>query len=160
MAFILSLDVAGAFNNVLHERLIHNLRTRKIPTKLINWVNSFLKDRQSFLTFDGRTSAMRQVNANIPQSSPVSSILFLFFNAKLIKGCEKLEIKAFPVEFVNNVNILAYKRFTADTCKTLSKVYDVCAKWARIHGASFALNKYELIHLSRTPRKFDIKVNI
>ena len=45
VAFILSLDVAGAFNNVLHERLIHNLRTRKIPAKLVNWVNSFLKDR-------------------------------------------------------------------------------------------------------------------
>ena len=59
MASILSLDVAGAFNNVLYERLIHNLRTRKIPAKLVNWVNSFLKDRQSSLTFDGRTSAMR-----------------------------------------------------------------------------------------------------
>ena len=160
MASILSLDVAGAFNNVSHERLIHNLRTRKIPAKLVNWVNSFLKDRQSFLTFDDRTSAMRQVNAGILQGSPVSPILFLFFNAKLVKGCEKLEIKASPVKFVNNVNILVYKRSTADTYKTLSKVHDVYAKWARTHGASFVLNKYELIHLSRTPRKFDIKINI
>ena len=90
----------------------------------------------------------------------MSSILFLFFNAKLVKECEKLKIKAFPVEFVDDVNILVYKRSTADTCKTLSKAYDVYAKWARIYGASFVLNKYELIHLLRTPRKFDIKVNI
>ena len=88
------------------------------------------------------------------------SILFLFFNAELVKGCEKLKIKVFPVKFVDDVNILAYKRFTADTYKTLSKAHDVCAKWARIYGASFAPNKYELIYLSRTPRKFDIKVNI
>ena len=58
----------------------------------------------------------------------MSSILFLFFNAKLIKECEKLEIKAFPVKFVNNVNILVYKRFTADIYKTLNKVHDVYAK--------------------------------
>ena len=128
VASILSLDVAGAFNNVSHERLIHNLRTRKIPAKLVNWVNSFLKDRQSSLTFDGRTSAMRQVNAGIPQGSPVSPILFLFFNAELVKGCEKLGIKASPVGFVDDVNILAYKRSTADTCETLSKAHDVCAK--------------------------------
>ena len=160
MASILSLDVAGAFNNVSHERLIHNLRTRKISAKLVNWVNSFLKNRQLFLTFDGRTSAIRQVNAGILQGSPVSPILFLFFNAKLVKECEKLEIKTFPVKFVNNVNILTYKRFTADTYKTLSKAYDVCAKWARTYGASFALNKYELIYLLKIPRKFDIKANI
>ena len=65
MAFIFSLNVAGAFNNVLHERFIYNLRTRKISAKLVNWVNSFLKNRQLFLTFDGRTSAIRQVNVNI-----------------------------------------------------------------------------------------------
>ena len=58
----------------------------------------------------------------------MSSILFLFFNAKLVEECEKLEIKAFLVKFVNNVNILIYKRSTADTCKTLSKVHDVYAK--------------------------------
>ena len=64
------------------------------------------------------------------------------------------------MKFVNNVNILTYKRSTADTCETLSKAHDVYAKWARIYGASFALNKYELIHLLKTPRKFDIKANI
>ena len=58
----------------------------------------------------------------------MSSILFLFFNAELVKGCEKLGIKASPVKFVNNVNILIYKRFTADTCETLSKAHDVYAK--------------------------------
>ena len=58
----------------------------------------------------------------------MSSILFLFFNVKLIKEYEKLKIKTFPIKFVNNVNILIYKRFIADTYKTLNKVYDVYAK--------------------------------
>ena len=36
-------DVAGAFNNVHHKRLIHNLRQRRIPEATSRWVNSFLK---------------------------------------------------------------------------------------------------------------------
>ena len=36
------MDVAGAFNNVHHERLIHNLRKRRIPYKISSWIASFL----------------------------------------------------------------------------------------------------------------------
>ena len=118
--------MAGAFDYVLHERLIYNLRIRKIPIRLVNWVNSFLKNKQFTLSFDGKTSALRLVLVNIPQGSPVFPILFLFFNAELVKGCEKLGIKAFPVKFVNDVNILTYERLTANIYETLSRVHEVC----------------------------------
>ena len=36
------LDIAGAFNNVHHERLIYNLRQRGIPEKIATWIQSFL----------------------------------------------------------------------------------------------------------------------
>jgi len=36
------MDVAGAFNNVHHERLLHNMRTRRLPGIIIKWVASFL----------------------------------------------------------------------------------------------------------------------
>jgi hypothetical protein len=32
------LDVAGAFNNVHHKRLLHNLKKRRIPTHLVKWL--------------------------------------------------------------------------------------------------------------------------
>ena len=118
--------MAGAFDYVSHERLTHNLRIRKIFIRLVKWVNSFLKNKQFTLSFDSKTSALRPVLAGILQGSPVSPILFLFFNAELVKGCEKLGIKASPVEFVDDVNILAYERSTADTCETLSRVHEVC----------------------------------
>jgi hypothetical protein len=41
------LDVAGAFNNVHHERLIHNLKKRRMPTLIAQWIQSFLKDRST-----------------------------------------------------------------------------------------------------------------
>ena len=117
--------MAGAFDHVSHERLIHNLRIRKIPIRLVNWVNSFLKNKQFTLSFDGKTSALRPVSTNISQGSPVFPILFLFFNAKLVERCEKLGIKASPVKFVDDVNILAYEKLIINIYETLSRVHEI-----------------------------------
>ena len=51
--------------------------------------------------------------------------MFLFFNAELVKGCEKLKIKASPVKFVNDVNILTYERLIVNIYETLSRVYEI-----------------------------------
>ena len=42
-----------------------------------------------------------------------------------MKGYEKIKIKAFPVKFVNDVNILTYEKLIANIYETLSKVYEV-----------------------------------
>lgn len=160
VASILSLDVAGAFDNVSHIRLLHNLRKRRIPTRIINWTQSFLKDRESCLSFDGSTSAMRPVHSGVPQGSPVSPILFLFFNADLLEECEALGLKASAIGFADDVNLLAYGRSTASNCDTLSRMHEVCMKWARTHGATFAPEKYELMHLSRKPGRFDMTAGL
>lgn len=160
VASILSLDVAGAFDNVSHERLLHNLRKRKIPGNIVDWVQSFLQERESCLSFDGTTSEMSSVHAGIPQGSPISPILFLFFNADLVEGCESLGLKTSAIGFVDDVNILAYGRSTEDNCRTLSRVHDTCTRWARTHGATFAPEKYELIHLTRKPGRFNMTAGL
>jgi len=71
---------------------------------------------------------MREVNAGISQKFPISSILFLFFNASLIEKCEALRIKIEVLDFVDDINILVYGRFTEEICRTLSKAHDVCAE--------------------------------
>ena len=35
MASLLSLDVARAFDNVLHERLLYNLKVKGIPIRIV-----------------------------------------------------------------------------------------------------------------------------
>ncbi len=71
---------------------------------------------------------MRKINADILQKSFISSILFLFFNASLIKKCKALKIKIKVLDFVNDINILTYDKFIEEICKTLSRLHDVCAK--------------------------------
>ncbi len=103
---------------------------------------------------------MRKINANISQRSFISLILFLFFNANLIEKCKALRIKIEVLDFVNDINILVYNRFIEEICRTLSKAYDVCAKWACTHDVMFASEKYELTHFTRKSKKFDMMTSI
>ncbi len=103
---------------------------------------------------------MRKINADISQKSFISLILFLFFNASLIKKCKALKIKIEVLDFINDINILAYNRFIEEICRILSRAHDVCAKWVRTHDATFASEKYEFMHFIRKSKRFDIMTSI
>ncbi len=157
---MLSLDVVEAFNQVSHVRLLHTLKMKRTSSYIIEWTRSFLKNWETSLIFDEQMSNIRKVNADISQRFLISSIFFLFFNASLIEKCKALRIKIEVLDFVNDINILIYDRFTEEICRTLSKAHDVCAKWACTHDATFASEKYELTHFIRKSKRFNMMTSI
>ena len=160
VATLLSMDVANAYPTVSHERLIHNLRKRKIPAWIAKWVLSFLQDRNTTMAINGRVTGALPIRTGIPQGSPISPILYLFYNADLLDICERPGIKANGLGFVDDVNILTYSTSTEENCRTLEVMHKKCELWASRHGAVFAPAKYQLIHLSRNPKKFNMQAII
>ncbi len=158
--FMLSLNITEAFNHVLHIKLLHTLRIRRISNYIVNWTRSFLKDRKSSLMFNEQISVMQRVNADISQRFLISLILFLFFNISLIEKCEALEIKIEVLNFVNDINILIYNKFTESICKTLSKAHDICMMWAQTHDVTFISEKYKLTHFTRKSKRFNIMISL
>ena len=53
---MLSLDIIGAFDKVNYERLIYNLRCKRIPYWTIAFIASFLKDRETTIAIPGYES--------------------------------------------------------------------------------------------------------
>ena len=160
VATMLCLDVKGAFDNVSHARLTHDLRKRRIPTKLVEWVTDFLKGRKAEIRIADYTLESRMINAGIPQGSPISPILYLFYNADLLEACESKRYKTSVVGFVDDVNILTYGATTEGNCKNLERTHLACETWARSHGSKFATAKYELIHFTRKPKRFNMAASV
>jgi hypothetical protein len=50
--------------------------------------------------------------------------------------------------FVDDVNTLAIGKSTKENCRILQAVHERCLDWARKHGASFAPDKYILVHFT------------
>ena len=156
VATLLSMDVAGAYDTVSHRRLIHNLRKRKIPKWITDWVDSFLNERSTTLAIHSRVIDIFEVRTGIPQGSPISPILYLFYNADLLEICERPGTNTNAIGFVDDINVLAYGKTTEENCKTLEEIHKKCERWVIRHGSVSAPKKYELIHLSRNPKKFNM----
>ncbi len=160
MIFMLSLNVVEAFDWVTHVRLLHTLKMKRTSSYIIEWTRSFLENRETSLIFNEQISDMREINADISQRFFILLILFLFFHASLIEKCEALKIKIEVLDFINDINILVYDRFTEEICKTLSKAHDICVKWACTHDATFASEKYKLTHFTRKLKRFNMTTSI
>ena len=146
---VIFMDVAGAFNNVHHNRLIHNMKQRRIPTQLVKLVQSFLTGRTTQLRFNGTTSNDINIEAGIPQGSPLSPILFMLYNAEL------LEIPRAPDLALGFIDDIAYGVSGQTAQNNVDRLQTILSKsedWKHKHGAQFEPNKYMLIHFTRNTR--------
>ncbi|KAJ6176718.1 hypothetical protein N7485_003632 [Penicillium canescens] len=148
-ASMLLLDVAGAYDNVSHERLLHNMRQMGL-SELVPWTKAFLTGRSTRIRLPGHLSDEFPTNTGIPQGSPISPILFLLFNTPLVKNCSLTtgygRTEAFG--WVDDVCILAISDSYEENVWLIEKALGRADQWAKRHAARFAPDKFELIHYS------------
>jgi Reverse transcriptase (RNA-dependent DNA polymerase)/Endonuclease-reverse transcriptase len=149
---MLSLDLGGAFDNVSHDRLLWIMRTKGYPTWIIQAIRNFLKERRTKITIPGFTSNWITTETGIPQGSPLSPVLFLFFISELLSTFQSVHDGTLAFGFVDDTNIVAWGDTAQDNCRRLQDAHDKCISWARRHGASFAPDKYQLIHFTKRRR--------
>jgi hypothetical protein len=158
VASMLSLDISGAFDNVSHERLIHNIRDARLPQWVAEYIRSFLTNRTTTLMLGTYEDRVRPTTSGIPQGSTLSPILFLFFPSTLLPQLNAGATTA--IGFVDDTNILTFSRLTEAKCRVLERANEKCMAWARTHGATFAPEKYQLMHLTRRPKNFNMQATV
>ena len=141
------MDVSGAFNNVHHARLVHNMRKRRISTEITRWVLSFLSNRTTCMRFNGITTDPISTPTGIPQGSPLSPILYVLYNSDLLdfpKGRKQLGLG-----FIDDILYGAQNKTATANAAELEHLLTKAEQWRRQHGAQFEKSKYMLIHFSR-----------
>ena len=81
----------------------------------------FLKNKNIILIIEKYTQTKRRVSVNISQNFSFSLILYLFYNANLLKTCENVKLCFSVTNFVNDINILIYNEFIKQNCDVLKK---------------------------------------
>ena len=98
---LISFDVKGAYNGVCKERLLQRLQARGIPPLIVRWIDAFCSDRSASIRVNGYVSPTQSLpQAGLPQGSPLSPILFLFFNADLVQ--QKIDDNKGSIAFMDD----------------------------------------------------------
>jgi hypothetical protein len=83
---LVSFDVKGAFNGVHMSVLTQRLGERRVPKPIVEWIGDFVSNRHAQVTVGEYESEVSEIEyAGIPQGSPLSLLLYVFYNANLVE---------------------------------------------------------------------------
>ena len=147
---ILFLDIQAAFPNTVKERLLHNMKTRRVPTTYINLFNQMLSDRQTTLRFDDYTSDPINIDNGTTQGCPLSMLLYAFYNADLIDIANgKHELST---GFVDDCAFVAVGDTLEEAHITLKDMMERAnggLEWSRCHNSKFEISKLAVMDFPR-----------
>jgi ribonuclease HI len=151
VASILFLDVKGAFPSVDVNRLIHNMKKRGIPREYTEWMRRRLSDRKTTLSFDDYQTDAFEVHNGLDQGDPFSGILYLIYNADLLK-IPVLKAGERLLLFVDDAVIIVMGKNFNETHNKLRNIMNRTGgvfEWAKTHNCEFGIEKFQLLDATR-----------
>ncbi|KIN94669.1 hypothetical protein M404DRAFT_83027, partial [Pisolithus tinctorius Marx 270] len=150
----LFLDIEGAFPNAVTDRLLHNMRKRRLPREIVQFTERLLTNRKTRLRFDDYISNWVHIKNGIGQGDPLSMILYVIYSsdlADIAKGNKELTLA-----FVDNTALIAIGKTFEDTHYTLLNMmerenggYD----WSNQHNSRFETTKFALMDFTLNRNK-------
>ena len=120
---ILSLDLAGAYDNVPYNKLLEILRRKRLPEWIILVIACFMQERRTRIAYTGFESDWIKTETGIPQGSPLSPILFLFFISELLERFQDPKTDILEFGFVDNINLIIWGGSAEKNCRRLTAAY-------------------------------------
>ena len=103
------------------------------------------------MVLNGRESALKGLPfPGVPQGSPLSPMLYLFFNADLVE--RDITGREGSIAFIDNYTVWVTGRNAGENRTKLSRIVEEALTWERRSGATFEEGKTAYIHFTRNVR--------
>ncbi|KAJ6437079.1 reverse transcriptase [Purpureocillium lavendulum] len=145
VATLVTMDVQGAFDTVMRNRLILRLRQQGWPTHLVRWAGSFMQDRSAAIRFQDVKTPASPLRCGLAQGSPVSPILFALYIAPIYR----LGNSDGRFGYADDTAMLRTGRTLEETTALASRDMEELLAWGAANGVTFDPDKTEVMHFSR-----------
>ena len=155
---VLFLDIEGAFPNAVNEKLLRNMRRRRVPEKLVKFTGNLLQNRSTRLKFDDYISEDIPIGNGIGQGDPLSMVLYQYYNADLIDIPKNANESA--MAYVDDAILLATGANFIETHETLTDMMtreDGAIAWSNDHNSRFEFSKLALMDFAHRNSKKERK---
>ena len=158
---IVALDQEKAYDKILHQYLWPVLRKFELPERLIKTIQALYNNAKTSVMINGEMSEPFTVRRGVRQGDALSCLLFNLAIEPLAEIIRKsTEIKG--IQIPGKREFLKIKLFADDTTVYLSdndKIDDLqaaLAKWCKVSGAKFNIEKTEIIPLGNRAQRESI----
>ena len=151
VASVLFLDVEGAFPNAVNAKLIHNLKKRRVPKAIVQFITQLLQNRRTKLKFDDYVSEPIDITNGIGQGDPLSMLLYIIYNADLLDLPDNPNAED-VIGYVDDIALFSTGIDFDESTQRLSEMMtkqDGGLQWSISHNSRFEVTKSAIIHFSR-----------
>lgn len=145
------LDISKAFDKVWHRGLLAKLRAVGFSDNIVDWLSSYLNNRQQRVCLRGKVSSWKTINAGVPQGSILGPVLFLIFINDIVHDI-RTNIRLFAddtmiYKIVHQPNLTAVElNLDLDTIKTWAKKWMVDFNPQKTKSLIISKKKQQIFH--------------
>ena len=155
MVGVIFMDLKRAFETIDRERLLGKLYQYGIRGKVLEWLNSYLKNRTQQVRFNNKWSKLMATEYGVPQGSVLGPLLFILYVNDIIKVCpEECKIKM----FADDTLIYVEGESSAELEIKMNTVFIIVEKWMNINKLKMNAGKTKYM-IVRSIRK-ELRGNI
>ncbi|TKW60303.1 MAG: hypothetical protein DI628_08940 [Blastochloris viridis] len=145
VATLVTMDIQGAFDTVMRNRLVLRLREQGWPDHLARWAESFMRDRSARVRYQDTLTPFTPLQCGLPQGSPASPILFLLYTEPIYR----LGNPQGRFGYADDTAILSIGDTVDESSAMASSAITEMVGWGAENGVSFDPKKTEVMHFSR-----------
>src|SRR6266516_2142340 len=150
---IIFLDLAKAFDSVPHTKLLIKLRSLHIDSRIVNWIEDYLKNRVQRVQIRGEESDWLNVFSGVPQGSVIGPVLFLVYINDIHEGIEsKVSIFADDTKLRHRVG-------SEEEANVLERDLSRLERWSERNGMRCNVEKCSVMHCGFQNKKINYELH-
>ena len=150
------IDLQKAFDTVDHKILLKKLDHYGIRGTANKWFESYLSNRQQFVSINNKDSSLKPMKFGVPQGSVLGPLLFLIY----INDLHKATHYSIARHFADDTNLLISNHSLKQLKKHLNIDLKILTVWLKANKISLNSSKTEIL-LFKNPNKpvnYDLKI--
>ncbi|XP_055307195.1 uncharacterized protein LOC129571418 [Sitodiplosis mosellana] len=149
------LDLAKAFDSVDVKLLIHKLKIMGLNEQILEWIKSYLSERQQIVRLNGAMSTPIEVTSGTGQGYPIGATLFVLFIIDLPHCIVNSNLQSFADDTRFSMQIKQ-----VDDCLALQADLNRVVKYFKRNRMNLNVKKTNYVSYHRGELKFDFKYTI